>query len=141
VSAQEPPPARSPAKSPLCFIGETGRGSRVETGSTLAAAHLLTQQRFRSFFLKTEIGLNPSICLRASSSSTSIARHVTVPLHTPVSVRGERMRLFFIFYCQSRHRLHFEAQMSNAVASPLRRSELGATTLLTRPPRPREKTR
>jgi hypothetical protein len=136
VSGQEPPPARSPAKSALCFIGETGRGSPVETGSTLAAVHLLTVQRSGSPFLKTEIGLNASICLRVSSSSASTARQVTVQLSCCRARQAHEG--LFIFYYQSHHRLNFEAQMSNGVASPLRRNELGATTLLTRPPRPRE---
>jgi hypothetical protein len=148
MSGQEPPPARSPAKSPLSFVGRNSRGNRVETGSTLAAAHLLTGQRSGSRFLTAEIGLNPSICLRVSSSSTSIARQVTQQLHTPACVCGQAHETLFIFYYQSHHRLHFEAPMSNRVASAFdeRRSsrvsdganELGATALLTRPPRPRE---
>jgi hypothetical protein len=93
VSGQEPPPARSAAKSPLSFIGKNGRGNRVETGSTLAAAHLLTGQRCGSRFLKTEIGLSPAICLRVSSNSTSIARQVTEQLRTPACVRGKHETL------------------------------------------------
>lgn len=146
MSGQEPPPARSAAKSPLSFIGKNSRGNRVETGSTLAAAHLLTRKRYGSRFLKTGIGLNPSICLRVSSNSTSIARQVTEQLRTPASVRGKHETLF-IFYYQPHHGLHFEAQMSNGGASPFdeRLSSRvcdGATSsvqpLLTRPPRPRE---
>jgi hypothetical protein len=42
---------------------------------------------------------------------------VTQQLHARACVRGQAHETLFIFYYQSHHRLHFEAQMSNGVAS------------------------
>jgi hypothetical protein len=111
-------PARSPAKSLLSFIGKNSHGNRVEIGSTLAAAHLIDRAALR--FALFENGDQPqSVNMLAGVFAVDLDSSPShgAAAHSCLRARQARETLF-IFYYQSRHRLHFEAQLSNGVASP-----------------------